>query len=92
MCKEASELIRKQQRPAQSQYEMLEAVMINFILMILCYLKQCLPTDFAENLITKKKNQTKAWYRILGTKILRYQDFHWKTSQISKENELLPAK
>ena len=32
----ANELIRKQQRPTQSQDGMLEAFMINFILMIFC--------------------------------------------------------
>ena len=28
----------------------------------------------------------KAWYRILGTEILSYEEFHCKTTQISKEN------
>ena len=48
MCKKANEFIRKQknkwanelicklQRPGQSQYGMLEAFMINFILKIFC--------------------------------------------------------
>ena len=36
MSKKANELIRKQQRPRQSHYGMLEAFMINFILMIFC--------------------------------------------------------
>ena len=36
MCKKANEFIRKQQGPAQSQYEILEEYMINFILMIFC--------------------------------------------------------
>ena len=31
MCKKANELIRKQQRPAQSQYGILEAFMIRGI-------------------------------------------------------------
>ena len=53
MCKKANELIHKQQRPAQSQYGILEAFMINFILMIFCYLNECLPTDFAENLLER---------------------------------------
>ena len=36
MWKNANELIRTQQRPAESQYRILEAFMINFILMIFC--------------------------------------------------------
>ena len=36
MCKKANELIRKQQRPDQSQNGMLEAFMINFILILFC--------------------------------------------------------
>ena len=51
-----------------------------------------MPTDFVENLLARKKIQVKAWYRILGTEILRYDDFHCKTAQISEENKLYPAK
>ena len=36
MCKNANELIRTQQRPPQSENRILEAFMINFILMIFC--------------------------------------------------------
>ena len=50
----ANELIRQQQRPAQSQFGMLKAFIINFT-----GLKQCLPSDFAENLLARKKNQIK---------------------------------
>ena len=71
---------------------MLEAFMINFILMIFSYLKQCLPTNFAENLLARKKIQIKPWYRILGTEILSCEEFHCKTTQISEKNELCPAK
>ena len=38
-------------------------------------MKQCLLTDFAENLL--KKFQIKAWYRILGTEISSYEEFHY---------------
>ena len=55
-------------------------------------MKQCLPTDFAEHLLARMKIQIKAWYRILGTKILSYEEFHFKTTQISEEDELFPAK
>ena len=61
MCKKANELICKQQRPAQSQYGMLETFMINSIWLYFDDFKQCLPTDFAENLLARKKIQTKAW-------------------------------
>ena len=39
-----------------------------------------------------KKTQKKAWNRLLGTEILRYQEFHGITTQISEENELYLAK
>ena len=48
--------------------------------------------SFAENLLVRKKIQIKAWYRILGTEILSYEEFHCKTIQISEETELHPAK
>ena len=38
---------------------------------------------------SKKKIQIKALYRILGTGISRYEEFHW---QISEENESYTAK
>ena len=31
-------------------------------------------------------------YRILGAEILSYEEIHGKTTQISKENKLYPAK
>ena len=37
--------------------------------MIFCYLKQYLPTDLAENLLSTKKMQMKAWYMILDTEM-----------------------
>ena len=57
--------------------------------MIFYYLKQCLPTDLADNLLARKKIQT---FRILGTETLSYEKFHSKTTQISEENELYPEK
>ena len=54
-------------------------------------LKQYLPTDFAENLLARAKNQIKAWCRILGTEILSYEEFHLKTTQISEENKFHPG-
>ena len=62
--------------------------MINSVLMMSCYLKQCLPIDFAENLLARKKIQIKTWCRILSTDILVYEEFHCKTTQISEESEL----
>ena len=50
-------MIRKQQRPDQSQYGMLEAFMTNFILKIICGIEAML-TDtaaFAENLQARRK-------------------------------------
>ena len=41
---------------------------------------------------SKKKIRIKAWYRILGTEILSYEEFHCQTTQISEENELYLAK
>ena len=51
-----NELIHKQQRPVQSQYGMLEAFMITSFSWYVPDLKQCLPTDFTENLLARKKN------------------------------------
>ena len=42
MCKKANELIRKQQRPVQSHYGILEAYMLQLILIIFCWLKAIL--------------------------------------------------
>ena len=56
MCKKANELICKKQRPAQSQYGMLETFMINSIWLYFDDFKQCLPTDFAENLLARKNS------------------------------------
>ena len=36
---------------------------------------------------SKKKIQIKAWYRILGTEISSYEEFHRKTVQISEEKD-----
>ena len=35
-------------------------------------MKQCLPTDFAENLLGRTKIQIKPWHRVLGTRISSY--------------------
>ena len=48
-------------------------------------MKQCLATNFAENLLARKIIQIKSWYRILSTEILSYEEFHCKTTQISEE-------
>ena len=92
MCKKGNEVILKQQRPVQSQYEILEAFMINFVLMIFCWLEAMLTERLRRKSSSKKKLQIKAWYRILGTEISSYEDFHCKTTQISEENELHQAK
>ena len=78
-------MIHKQQRPVQSQYGMLEAFMITSFSWYFPDLKQCLPTDFTENLLARKK--IKVCYRILGTEILSYEEFHCKTVQVSGEDE-----
>ena len=69
MCKKANEFIRNQQGPAQSQYEILEEYMINFILMIFCWLDAMLTDRLSRKSTSKKsssqkKIQIKAWYRI----------------------------
>ena len=48
-------------------------------------MKQCLPTEFVENVLARKKIQVKGCYRILGTEIFSYEELHSKTTQISKE-------
>ena len=64
--------------------------MINSVLMIFYYLKQCLPTDLADNLLVRNKIQT---FRMLGTETLGYETFHGKTKQISgKTNYTLQNK
>ena len=94
MCKKANELIRKQQirRPALSRYEMLQAFMINFILVTICRHEAMLTNRLRRKSTNKKKIQIKAWYRILRTEILSYEEFHCKTTQISEVNEFYPAK
>ena len=59
--------------------------------MIFCYLKQYLQTDFAENLLARKKIQIKAWFSILGAEIMSYVELHCKSTQISQENKLYSA-
>ena len=71
---------------------MLEAFKIKFVLWHFADLEQCLPTYFPENLLARKKVQIKAGYRILGTEKLSYEEIHCKTTQISEENKLYPAK
>ena len=85
MCKKVNDLIHKQQRPAQSQYGILEAFTINFILMIFCWLEG-MPTDRLRRKSTSKtrKNKIKAWYRILGTKILTYEEFNYQINKVRK--------
>ena len=104
MCKKANELIhkqqismqvrliRRQQRPALSQCGIWQAFMINFILVIFCRHEAMLTNRLRRKSTNKKKIQIKAWYRILRTQILSYEEFHCKTTQISEVNELYPAK
>ena len=92
MCNKANELICKQQRPAQSQYGMLEVFMINFLLVIFYWFEAMLTDRLCRKSTSKKKIQMKAWYKILGTEILSYEELLCKTMQISEENELYPAK
>ena len=40
----------------------------------------------------EKKNQIKLCYRILVAELLSYEEVHCKTTQISRVNELYPAK
>ena len=69
MCKKKQ--IRKQQIPPQSQYGMLEAFMINFILMIKCWLEAILTENLNKslvqdiryrNIVLRGKSQTKTNY------------------------------
>ena len=85
-------MIGKQQTPAQSQYGILEAFMINFILMAFCWLEAMLTNRLCRKSTSRKKVQIKAWHRILSTEILSYKEFHPKAMQISEENELYPVK
>ena len=79
MCKKTNELLRKQQRPAKNHYVMLEAFMINSILlMIFCWLQAMLTDRLHRKSTSKKKIQIKAWYRIIGTGILSSEEFHSK--------------
>ena len=56
----ANELTHKKQGPAKSSDGMLKAFKIKFVL-IFCYLKQCLSTEFAKNLIAWEKNSNKSF-------------------------------
>ena len=76
MRKKVNELIGKQQRPAQSQYGMLEAFKINFVLTL------------QKTYQPEKKNSGKGCYWMLGTKILSYKEFQCKSTQTSEESEL----
>ena len=58
--------------------------------MIFCWL-EAMPSDFAENILARKKIENKAWYTILGTETLSYEEFHCKAAQISEEIELYLA-
>ena len=62
MCKKANELIRKQQirRPALSRYEMLQAFMINFILVTICRHEAMLTNRLRRKSTNKKKNSNKS--------------------------------
>ena len=55
----ANELIRKQQKPAQSHYGMVEGFMINFILMIFCWLEAMLTNRLHRKSTIKKTIQMK---------------------------------
>ena len=81
-----------QQRPAQSHYGIFEAFMIKLILMIFSWLDSVLTDRLHRKSTNKKKIQRKAWYRLLGTEISSYEEFHCKNTQISEENELYQAK
>ena len=85
MCKKVNELIHKQQRPAQSQYGIWEAFMINFILMIFCWFEWMLTNRLCRKSTRKiTKIQIKAWYSVLGTEILSYEEFHCKLNKLRK--------
>ena len=73
----ANESVRKQQRPAQNQYWMLKTFMINFILIIFWWLEAMLTNRLHRKSTSKKKNSNKAWYRLLGTEIFIYEEFHY---------------
>ena len=81
-----------QQRPAQSHYGIFELFMIKLILMIFSWLDSVLTDRLHRKSTNKKKIQRKAWYRLLGTEISSYEEFHCKNTQISEENELYQAK
>ena len=71
---------------------MLEAFMINSVLMIFCWLEAKLTDALCRKSTSMKKIQIKPWYRILGTEISSYEEFHCKTKEISEEKELYLAK
>ena len=64
---------------------MLEADMINFILMIYCSLDAMLTDRLHRKSTSKKKLQVKAWYWILGTKTLSYEEFTVKLCKSQKK-------
>ena len=47
--------------------------------MIFCWLEAILLDRLYRNLLARKKIHVKAWYRILGTEILSYEEFDCKT-------------
>ena len=51
----------------------------------------CVPQVFLSP-VARKKDPKNVWYRMLGTEILSYEEFHRKTTQMSEENESYPAK
>ena len=77
-------LKKKQQRPGQSQYGMLEAFMMNFILMIIYWIEAMRAITHCRKSTSKKKIQNKIYS--LGTEILSYEEFYCNTMQISEEN------
>ena len=56
----------KKQGPAKSSDGMLKAFKIIKFVLIFCYLKQCLSTEFAKNLIAWEKNSNKSftWWKV----------------------------
>ena len=64
MCKEANKLICKQHRAAQRQYGILEAFMIELILMIFWWLEAMLTKRIHRKSTSTKKIQIKSWYMI----------------------------
>ena len=83
-------MLRKPERPVQSQNGMLKTFMTNLILLIFCRLKARLTDILRRKCTSKKKNQLKAWYKILGPeKLQRYEEFHksQKKTKYIRQNE-----